>query len=75
MMIDHPVLDLLRTQNPSVFSVYLDRVEIYRGLFTPNGLKTIETRAVSQTARHYLMTFHLDDDPNPIYCLVLNDAA
>ena len=74
-MIDHPVLELLRTQNSSVFSVFLDGVEIYRGLFTPNGLKTLESRAVSLSAPHYLMTVHLDDDPNPIYCLVLNDAA
>ena len=75
MMVDHPVLDLLQTQNPSVFFVLLDGVEIYRGLFTPNGLKTLESRAVSLATPHYLMTFHLDDDPNPVYCLVLNDAA
>ena len=69
-MFTHPFLNLLAESNPSVLSIVLDGIEIYRASFTDQGLKPLLERSVRQGAGN-LLTFHFDDNPKPVYFLFL----
>ncbi|MEO0704159.1 MAG: hypothetical protein AAF050_00670 [Cyanobacteria bacterium J06649_5] len=69
-MFTHPFLTLLAQSNPSVLSIVLDGIEIYRAIFTDQGLKPLIERSV-QRGEGNLLTFHLDDNPKPAYFLFL----
>ena len=69
-MFTHPFLNLLAQSNPSVLSIVLDGIEIYRANFTDQGLKPLLERSVRQGVGN-LLTFHFDDNPKPVYFLFL----
>jgi len=69
-MFTHPFLNLLAQSNPSVLSIVLDGIEIYRAIFTNQGLKPLVERSVRQ-GKGNLLTFHFDDNPRPVYFLFL----
>ena len=69
-MFTHPFLNLLAQSNPNVLSVVLDGIEIYRAIFTEQGLETLIERNVRQ-GKGNLLTFHFDDNPKPAYFLFL----
>lgn len=69
-MFTHPFLNLLAQSNPSVLSIVLDGIEIYRASFTDQGLKPLIERSVRQGEGN-LLTFHFDDNPKPVYFLFL----
>lgn len=69
-MFSHPFLNLLAQSNPKVLSIVLDGIEIYRAIFTEQGLKTLVELSVRQGEGN-LLTFHFDDNPKPVYFLFL----
>lgn len=69
-MFTHPFLNILAQSNPSVLSIVLDGIEIYRAIFTDQGLKPLIERTVCRGEGN-LLTFHFDDDPRPVYFLFL----
>lgn len=69
-MFSHPFLQLLANSNPNTLSIVLDGIEIYRALFTDQGFHPLIERNVRQGEGN-LLTFHLDDNPKPVYFLFL----
>lgn len=69
-MFFHPFLQLLANSNPNTLSILLDGIEIYRAVFTDQGLNPLIERQVQQEKGN-LLTFHFDDNPKPVYFLFL----
>ena len=58
--------------DPRHLSIVLDGVEIYRGEFTDDGIKTIFDKPVELNKPHRLMNVFFDDGSKPVYSLNLD---
>ena len=70
---EHPFIKAVKELDPKIFYVVLDGVEIYRGEFTDDGIKTIIDIPVDTDKPRHLMNVFFDDGPTPVYSLNLSE--
>ena len=69
---EHPFMKAVKELDPKLFSIVLDGIEIFRGEFTDDGIKTIFDKSVELNKPHRLMNVFFDDIPTPVYSLNLD---